>query len=127
MNKRLSGKFLGGVLTLAVALGSAALLYAQGLQQKIEFYLDGKVGAELVKKGSYKVSFPDADQGTLEIKIGKKTVTVPFTRRQLETEAEADRMTYRDNSDGTRSVATITPRGRKFALVLEGADSVAKQ
>jgi acetylornithine/succinyldiaminopimelate/putrescine aminotransferase len=44
------------------------------------------------------------------------------------TEAEADKMTYRENADGTRSIASITPRGQKFTLVLaEPAGSVAKQ
>jgi len=120
MQKRQSHSILGGFLALLVVLGSSIMLYAQGgIQQKIEFYLDGKVGTEMVKKGSYTLSFPDADQGTLEIKIGKKTITVPFTRRPIPVEADADRMTYRDQGDGTRSIATITPRGRKFTLVLQ--------
>ena len=106
-------------LTLAVVLGSAVALNAQGLQQKVEFYLDGKVGADVVKKGTYTISYPDADQGTLEIKSGKKIISIPFTRQTRDGEAPVDRMTYRDNPDGTRSVATITPRGRKFTLVLQ--------
>jgi hypothetical protein len=117
LQRSLAQRILGGVF--ALVLGSSALLYAQAVQQKIEFYLDGKVGTELVKKGNYTLSFPDADQGTLEIKVGKKTVTAPFTRRPLAIESEADRITYRDNGDGTRSIATITPRGRKYTLALQ--------
>lgn len=114
-----SRRIRGGCLALALILGCSVMVSAQGIQQKIEFYLDGKVGTELVKKGNYTLSFPDSDQGTLEIKIGKKTITAPFTRRPNPVEAEADRVTYRDNGDGTRAIATITPRGRKFTLVLQ--------
>ena len=116
MNQRLWHRVMGGAL--AAVLIPAALC-AQAIEQKIDFYLDGKVGAETVKKGSYKISFPDADQGTLEIKVGKKSISVPFTRRQNDDEASVDRMTYRNNPDGTRSIATITPRGRKFTIVLQ--------
>ncbi len=111
---------LSGSLILVALLSLTVTLQAQGFKQKIEFYFDGKVGTELVKKGSYTVTFPDADQGTLEIKLnGKKTITVPFTRQPIPVQATADRVTYRDNEDGTRSVATITPRSRKFTLVLQ--------
>ena len=107
-----------GLLALGVVLGSGGALNAQALQQKVEFYLDGKVGAEVVKKGTYTISYPDADQGTLEIKSGKKIISIPFTRQSLDGESPVDKMTYKDNPDGTRSIATIAPRGRKFALVL---------
>jgi hypothetical protein len=111
---------LSGSLILVALSSLTVTLQAQGFKQKIEFYFEGKVGTELVKKGSYTVTFPDADQGTLEIKLnGKKTITVPFTRQPIPVQATADRVTYRDNEDGTRSVATITPRGRKFTLVLQ--------
>ena len=106
------------LLALGMVLGSAVALNAQGLQQKVEFYLDGKVGAELVKKGTYTISYPDADQGTLEIKSGKKIISIPFTRQTLDGESPVDRITYRENPDGTRSIATVSPRGRKFSLVL---------
>ena len=119
MQKRISQMILGGATVLALVLSLTSVLYAQGIQQKIEFYLDGKLGTELVKKGSYTLAFPDADQGALEIKVGKKSITAQFTRRPIPVESEADRITYRDNGDGTRSIATITPRGRKFTLVLQ--------
>lgn len=111
------------MLSLAVTLANG-----QGKveQQKLTFYLDGKVGSELVKKGTYVILIPEADEGKLEIKLGKKTVAAQFTRRQNSTEAEADKMTYRDNADGTRTIATITPRGRKFTLVLDNG-SLARQ
>jgi hypothetical protein len=96
-------------------------------EQKISFYLDGKVGNELVKKGTYTVSIPEAEQGALGIKVGKKVVSAQFTKRQNSAEADADKMTYRDNGDGTRTIASITPRGRKYTLVLESAGSVAQQ
>jgi len=107
----------GGALLLLLTVPA---LGAEGIEQKIDFYLDGKVGGELVKKGNYTITFPDAEQGTLEIKTGKKAVTVPFTRQPLAVEAAADRVTYRDaNGGGARSIATITLRGHKFALVLQ--------
>lgn len=118
MVNRMVKNFLARFLALVVVLGSAVALHAQGLQQKVEFYLDGKVGAEVIKRGSYTIAYPDADQGTLEIKIGKKVVSVPFTRQISASESSVDKMSYRDNADGTRSIATITPRGRKFTLVL---------
>ncbi len=120
MINRINVSLLSGFLILVALFSLTVVLQAQSFKQKIEFYFDGKVGAELVKKGSYMVTFPDADQGTLEIKLNsKKTITVPFTRQPIPIQAAADRVTYRDNEDGTRSVATITPRGRKFTLVLQ--------
>jgi hypothetical protein len=107
-------------LTLVAALVfSVVALAQQTVEQKVSFYLDGKIGNEVVKKGTYTVVIPEADQGAFEIKVGKKTITAQFTKRQNEVEAEADRMTYRDNSDGSRSIAAITPRGRKFTLLLQ--------
>jgi hypothetical protein len=107
-------------LTLVAALVfSVVALAQQTVEQKVSFYLDGKIGNEVVKKGTYTVVIPEADQGAFEIKVGKKTITAQFTKRQNEVEAEADKMTYRDNSDGSRSIAAITPRGRKFTLLLQ--------
>jgi hypothetical protein len=107
-------------LTLVAALVfSVVALAQQTVEQKVSFYLDGKIGNEVVKKGTYTVVIPEADQGAFEIKVGKKTITAQFTKRQNEVEADADRMTYRDNGDGSRSIAAITPRGRKFTLVLQ--------
>ena len=112
-----------------MAAALSVVVAAQGkVEKKVSFYLDGKVGNELVKKGEYKVTIPEAEQGTVEIKVGKKVVTAQFTKKANTTEAEADKMTYRENADGTRSIASITPRGQKFTLVLaEPAGSVAKQ
>ena len=117
------------VLALAVtAVLSVAVAAQDKVEKKVSFYLDGKVGTELVKKGTYTVAIPEAEQGTVEIKVGKKVVTAQFTKKQNTNEADADRMTYRENADGTRTVASITPRGQKFTLVLaETASSVAKQ
>jgi hypothetical protein len=125
---RFSKKALDSLFALVVALGSSLAAYAQnGIEQKISFYLDGKIGKEVVKKGTYAVSIPEAEQGAIEIKLGgKKIVTAQFTKRQNTTEAGADKMTYRDNGDGARTITSITPRGRKFTLVLDNAGSVAK-
>ncbi len=127
MFNRFNNKVVNGALALAVVLVIGVAAFAQnGVEQKVSFYLDGKVGNEVVKKGTYKVVIPEAEQGTIEIKAGKKTITAPFTKRQNQTESDADKMTYRDNGDGTRTIASITPRGRNFTLVLENS-SVAKQ
>lgn len=122
-------RFSNQVLALAMAATLSVVVAAQGkVEKKVSFYLDGKVGTELVKKGDYTLTVPEAEQGTIEIKVGKKVVTAQYTKKQNATEAEADKMTYRENADGTRSVASITPRGQKFTLVLaETASSVAKQ
>lgn len=122
-------RFSNQILALAMAAALSVVVAAQGkVEKKVSFYLDGKVGTELVKKGDYTLTVPEAEQGTIEIKVGKKVVTAQYTKKQNATEAEADKMTYRENADGTRSVASITPRGQKFTLVLaETAGSVAKQ
>src|SRR5262245_23873822 len=105
-----------------VVVSLSAVIYAQkGDQQKIDFYLDGKIGTEEIKRGTYPVSIPEVDQGALEIKVGKKVVTAQFTKRQNAAVSEADKMTYRENGDGTRTIATITPRGRKYTLVLDNS------
>jgi hypothetical protein len=120
MSNVLKNKVVSGALTLAAVLVLGVVVFAQnGVEQKVSFYLDGKVGNEVVKKGTYTVVIPEAEQGTVEIKVGKKVVTAQFTRRQNNTESDADKMTYRDNGDGTRTIASITPRGRKFTLVLQ--------
>ena len=126
MFNNLSNKVASGALALVAVLVLGVVALAQnGVEQKVSFYLDGKVGNEVVKKGTYTVVIPEADQGTFEIKVGKKTVAAQFTKRQNKDESEADKMTYRDNGDGTRTIATITPRGRKFTLLLQENSSVA--
>jgi preprotein translocase subunit YajC len=120
---------LSPIATLVAALVLSVVALAQGqkpVEQKVSFYLDGKIGAEVVKKGTYTVVIPEADQGSVEIKVGKKTITAQFTKRQNKEEADADKMTYRDNGDGTRVIATITPRGRKFTLMLEESGVASK-
>ena len=73
MLNRLSQKvFFGLVLGVVVSITAIA---QNSSEQKLEFYLDGKVGSEVVKKGSYKVVIPEAEQGTIEIKVGKKVVS----------------------------------------------------
>lgn len=114
-------------LTLVAALAFSVIALAQNtVEQKVSFYLDGKIGNEVVKKGSYAVIIPEADQGAFEIKVGKKSITAQFTKRQNNEAAEADKMTYRDNGDGTRTIASITPRGRKFTLLLQDGGVASK-
>ena len=62
-------------LVLAAALTVAALAQ-NGSEQKVEFYLDGKVGSEVVKKGTYKIAIPETEQGTIEIKIESGVTTL---------------------------------------------------
>ena len=121
------GKVALTTLTMVAALAFSVVAMTQKpVEQKVSFYLDGKIGNEVVKKGSYTMVIPEADQGSVEIKVGKRTITAPFTKRQNKEEAEADKMTYRDNGDGTRAIATITPRGRKFTLLLQESGVASK-
>jgi len=127
MLKTTRNKMLSMALTLVTALAFSVGAWAQQpVEQKVSFYLDGIVGNEVVKKGTYTVVIPEADQGAFEVKVGKKTVTAQYTKRQNNEAAEADRMTYRENGDGTRTIATITPRGRKFTLLLEDSGVARK-
>lgn len=126
MFNNLKNKVASGALALVAVLILGVVALAQnGVEQKVSFYLDGKVGNEVVKKGTYTVVIPEADQGTFEIKVGKKTVAAQFSKRQNKDASDADKMTYRENGDGTRTIATITPRGRKFTLLVEETSSVA--
>ncbi len=127
MIKQKSNRVLNGLYGLGLALVLGVAVYGQGgTEQKVSFYLDGKVGSELVKKGVYTLAVPETEQGKLEIKVGKKVVTAAYTKRATPSESDSDKMTYRDNGDGTRSIASITPRGRKYTLVLlEDGKSVA--
>jgi len=71
MFNRFSKKALDGLFALVVVLGLSLAAHAQnGIVQKISFYLDGKVGNEVVRKGTYTVSIPEAEQGAIEIKLG---------------------------------------------------------
>jgi preprotein translocase subunit YajC len=118
---------LAPIMILAATMVFSLVALAQKpVEQKVSFYLDGKIGDEVVKKGTYTVVIPEADQGSFEIKVGKKTVTAQFTKRQNQQEADADKMTYRENGDGTRAIATITPRGRKFTLLLQDGGVASK-
>ena len=117
-----SNFFAGLVLTAAVAV---AALAQSGTEQKVEFYLDGKIGNEVVKKGTYTVTIPETNEGTITVKVGKKQVTAQVVKRTNANESEKDKMTYRENGDGTRSVASITPRGKNFTLVLQETGTVA--
>lgn len=119
---RIANFVMSSVFATALLVGTS---FAQG-QQKVEFYLDGKVGEELVKKGTYTVTLPEGEQGQIEIKLGKKVVAANVTKKQITNAPDADKMTYKENSDGTRSIATITPKGKKYMLVIEGGE-VAKQ
>ncbi|MBI1762557.1 MAG: hypothetical protein HYR56_14080 [Acidobacteria bacterium] len=101
---RMTNFVLSGVFAAALLVGTGL---AQG-QQKVEFYLDGKVGTEVVKKGTYTVTVPEGEQGTLEIKVGKKVIAAT------------------DNGDGTRSIASITPKGKKYTLVIGSGEVAAK-
>jgi hypothetical protein len=126
-SKMKKGRALKTQLALALALSLGVAAYGQNnIEQKVTFYLDGKVGSEMVKKGTHTVLIPESEEGRLEIKVGKRSVLAQFSKRQNSIEAEADKMTYRDNPDGTRTIATITPRGRKFTLVLDNG-SMARQ
>lgn len=116
MNRMSNKIFFGLVLVVALAVAGIA---QNSSEQKLEFYLDGKVGTEVVKKGAYKVVIPEVEQGAIEIKVGKKVVTAQFVKRTNQNESDKDKMTYVENADGTRSVASITPRGRKYTLVLQ--------
>jgi hypothetical protein len=115
-----------GLILFGVIAFSVGALAQQTFEQKVSFYLDGKIGNEVVKKGTYTVIIPETDQGSFEIKIGKKTITAQFTKRQNEAEAEADKMTYRDNGDGTRTIGAITPRGRRFTLLVQDTGIASK-
>jgi hypothetical protein len=126
-SKNKVGRVALTTLTMVAALAFSVVALAQkSLEQKVSFYLDGKIGNEVVKKGTYTMVIPEADQGSVEIKVGKRTITAPFTKRQNKEGAEADKMTYRDNGDGTRAIATITPRGRKFTLLLQESGVASK-
>jgi hypothetical protein len=120
MFRRIKCEAFNTLSICAVLVGISAVIYAQKADQlKINFYLDGKVGNEEIKRGIYPVTIPEVEQGAMEIKVGKKVLTAQFSKRQNASESETDKMTYRENGDGTRTIATITPRGRKYTLVLD--------
>ena len=120
-------QILSGLFALVVSVLMADAAFAQGKQQKVEFYLDGKVGTEVVKKGAYTVTLPEGNQGQVAIKVGKKVVTANVTKKDITNAPDADKMTYATNDDGTRTVTSLTPKGQKYTLVFDGANEVAKQ
>jgi len=107
-------------MVAALAIGVMA---QSEVSQKVSFLVDGKIGSETVKKGSYKITYTDAESGTVEIKVGSKVLAIPFTKKQNDIESDNDRVTYTQMSDGSRAVATITPRGKAFTLVLDTAST----
>ncbi len=122
MKSRMNGRTI--ILTMALALIFAIGAVAQStVSQKVTFLVDGKIGTEMVKKGTYKVNYTDAETGTIEIKVGSKVLAIPFTKRQNDIESNSDRVTYKQQDDGSRTIATITPRGKNFTLVLDGSET----
>jgi hypothetical protein len=105
-----------GALSLAGVLAFGA--FAQRLEQKVVFHIDGKIGSESVRKGTYLLVVPDVLEGSAELRIGKRTLSLPFRKQMIEQASGTDRVTYQMNEDGSRSVATITPKGQLFTLVL---------
>ncbi|MBK9314704.1 MAG: hypothetical protein IPM55_10745 [Acidobacteria bacterium] len=122
MKSRMNGRtiFLTMALVLIFAIGAVA---QSTVSQKVTFLVDGKIGTEMVKKGTYKVNYTDAETGTIEIKVGSKVLAIPFTKRQNDIESNSDRVTYKQQDDGSRTIATITPRGKNFTLVLAGSET----
>lgn len=116
-------------VSLLLALFMAVSASAQAnIEQKITFHIDGKIGSEVVKKGTYTIVVPEGAQGMVEIKAGKKVVvSIAYTRQENAEAAVADKVTYRESSDGIRSVATITLKGQKFTLMLGEQNPVAKR
>ena len=118
---------------IVMALAFAAIMAVSALAQstvsgKVTFMVDGKIGTETVKKGTYKVNYTDAETGAIEINVGSKVLSIPFTKRQSDSQASTDRVTYTQLEDGSRSVATITLQGTNFTMVLDGtAATVAKK
>ena len=117
-------KYLVGFTFVALMVGAGL---AQGQKvKKIQFYVDGKVGDAVVKKGTYQVVFPENEQGVIELRNGKNIITVNATRKDIAEISPADRMTYTDNGDGTRTLATISPKGEKFLYHVEGGVVASK-
>lgn len=114
-------QILSGLFVSVLMTGAA---FAQGKQQKVEFYLDGKVGSEIVKKGSYTVTLPEGNQGQVAIKVGKKVVSANVTKKENANAPDADKMTYATNDDGTRTITSLTPKGQKYTLVFESSEVV---
>ena len=60
MFNRMSNKVMSGALALgATVVLSVAVMAQNPVEKKVSFYLDGKVGNELVKKGTYTISIPE--------------------------------------------------------------------
>jgi len=115
----MSGYRMSGILATLIAAILAVSVMAQAkIEQKVTFHIDGKVGTEMIKKGSYLLVIPEGSEGNLEIKVGKKVISVPCSKQATSEESATDKVTYRANSDGTHGVATIAPRGQKFTIVL---------
>ncbi|MFZ4793099.1 MAG: hypothetical protein ACOYLN_03115 [Blastocatellia bacterium] len=107
-----SGSLL--VMVILVAVGVAQV----EISLKVNFQVDGKIGTEMLKRGTWTLSIPDSAQGVLTFKSGRKSVTAPFTRQNNSEPAATDKISYRENNDGSRAIASITPRGKDFTLVI---------
>lgn len=102
-----------------LTLGLPAVSVAQGEQTaRVAFQVDGLIGTEMVKRGTYTLVIPEGSSGTLTVKAGRRSITVPFKRQETNEPAATDKITYRENGDGTRSVSTIAPRGKRFVITI---------
>ena len=109
---------MGMLVATATAQAELTLKVKFQIEGRIAGQIDGKSGTETLKSGTWTLVIPDAAQGVMTVKSGRKSITVPFTRQKNSESATTDKVTYRDNSDGSRFVASITPRGKDFTLVI---------
>ena len=113
------------VVMMAVTVVMVVMALGQAIEQKVTFHIDSRVGGETVKKGTWAVMVPEGNQGMVELKVGKKVIRAAFTKQMLDVPATEDKVTYRMEADGSRSVATIVLKGQKFMLTI-GENPIAR-
>ena len=81
---------------------------------------DAVLGGQMVKKGSYTVTFTDEDNAELDVSLAKNEILKAKCRAiHLSEPLENSAVAYRVGNDGRLQVIRIDFKGMKSALVFE--------
>lgn len=123
MKAATSGKRISQCILLASTVLLAAGAFAANTNKgSLELQRSAQVAGKELAPGNYKVQWEGSgDQVQLSIMQGSKSVLTTSARVvRMQAAASNDNALINVNPDGSRSVAEIRFRGKKFALELNG-------
>ena len=111
------------VFAIFIVIGLAALpVNAQQVDKSITINREGKVGDQLLAKGSYTIKFTEDKGGELVILKGKKEVAkASYGITKLSEPARENAVAYTLGSDGSYQIKRIEFKGKDTAIEFKGS------